>query len=517
MSHNKPSTEHLPTNFMTPILVIDKHLAVVKSNPYVEQLINVGEGHIGKSLFELPDVPSSVTDALRNAVMDLNNAHQWEFRGKQNERLLAIVQPTSTTEDEWLFTVTMQTNESLYIDLLSNLMREIELQGVEVLKQQQKTYSELEQQEDLLQSILANMPEAVLVIDNDGYFALCNEAARKMSPLFQKGIALLQWIYAHHFYVPSEINPNEIVLADEQNPFLKSLKGYRVSSLELYIKPKEQNIGGYHVSLSIQPLVTYQQHLDKGCLIIMSDISNRKQAEMELADSERRHRALLHTLPDTLFRVRADGTYLDYIPALNDIIPGATYIDNNVMNLLPTEVAEGLMRAITTCLEEQTLQIFNFEYAIDENNTYYEVRLSPINDKEVMGIARNVTDIIMAEYAFERSTNNYCSLLENMPNPIALVRQDGTLVWYNQHLNKLLSLEDNHQYTVYDFIGINDILRAQTGIQQCYTGETNRVCAFNLVLNNHKKTRVNATANLIFYRQEILVQINLTLHNKKHS
>ncbi len=249
----------------------------------------------------------------------------------------------------------------------------------------------------------------------------------------------------------------------------------------------------------------------------MSDISNRKQAEMELADSERRHRALLHTLPDTLFRVRADGTYLDYIPALNDIIPGATYIDNNVMNLLPTEVAEGLMHAITTCLEEQTLQIFNFEYAIDENNTYYEVRLSPINDKEVMGIARNVTDIIMAEYAFERSTNNYCSLLENMPNPIALIRQDGTLVWYNQHLNKLLSLEDNHQYTVYDFISINDILRAKTGIQQCYTGETNRVCAFNLVLNSHKKTRINATANLIFYRQEILVQINLTLHNKKHS
>ena len=46
-------------------------------------------------------------------------------------------------------------------------------------------------------------------------------------------------------------------------------------------------------------------------LLIIRDVTERKRQEQELQDSERRSRALLAAMPDNLFRISADGIFLD--------------------------------------------------------------------------------------------------------------------------------------------------------------------------------------------------------------
>ena len=50
-------------------------------------------------------------------------------------------------------------------------------------------------------------------------------------------------------------------------------------------------------------------------LAFIVDVSTRKRAERALRSSESKNRALLSAIPDMLFRVRADGTYLEFMSA----------------------------------------------------------------------------------------------------------------------------------------------------------------------------------------------------------
>src|SRR5207253_5382074 len=54
---------------------------------------------------------------------------------------------------------------------------------------------------------------------------------------------------------------------------------------------------------------------------IVREITDRKRQEEELRMSEQRSRALLEAIPDNMFRVRRDGTILDFHAKDSDVLP----------------------------------------------------------------------------------------------------------------------------------------------------------------------------------------------------
>ena len=44
---------------------------------------------------------------------------------------------------------------------------------------------------------------------------------------------------------------------------------------------------------------------------VVIDITDRKRAEADLQETEKRHRAILDAIPDLIVRMGRDGTYLD--------------------------------------------------------------------------------------------------------------------------------------------------------------------------------------------------------------
>ena len=134
----------------------------------------------------------------------------------------------------------------------------------------------------------------------------------------------------------------------------------------------------------------------------IEDISERQRAESELKASEVRLSALVRAMPDMMFRVRRDMTFLDVQMPQPDLFPvnPKQLIGIRVNDLpLPANLVQFGLTTIGRAFE--TGQFERVEYEIpmpDGSKRYQEARVSPSEGgDEAMIIVRDITDIKQAE------------------------------------------------------------------------------------------------------------------------
>ena len=110
---------------------------------------------------------------------------------------------------------------------------------------------------------------------------------------------------------------------------------------------------------------------------------------------EARHRALLEALPDLLLRLGADGTYLELGGDLSRLAnPPELVVGANVRDLLPSDVAEQLMRGVAAALSSGELATVNYRLRPHMGELRdFELRIAPVAAGEVLAIVRDVTDL----------------------------------------------------------------------------------------------------------------------------
>ena len=119
----------------------------------------------------------------------------------------------------------------------------------------------------------------------------------------------------------------------------------------------------------------------------------------ELREAEARQRALLSVLPDLMFRLHRDGTYLEFAGDLTRLAtPAAELLGANMHEILPAEVSRVLMGCVERALDTGEQQ--RVEYRL---RTYggedceFEARVVRAGEDEVVTIVRDVTELKRAE------------------------------------------------------------------------------------------------------------------------
>ena len=132
---------------------------------------------------------------------------------------------------------------------------------------------------------------------------------------------------------------------------------------------------------------------------IQNDITRSVQAEQALADSEAHHRAMLQAIPDLIFRIRADGTYLDCHVPDNDILFESpdNFIGQKIEAIMPPDFAAHSMELIAEVLRTGEMGKYEYELPVDHELRQYEARIVPAGRDEVLVIARDVTARQQAE------------------------------------------------------------------------------------------------------------------------
>jgi PAS domain S-box-containing protein len=135
------------------------------------------------------------------------------------------------------------------------------------------------------------------------------------------------------------------------------------------------------------------------------DITDRKEAEQKLRQSEATNRALVQAIPDLLIRLHRNGTFLDihYGSNVRVFNLDKAQIDKHIQDVLPPATAEVMLQTIQAALQTQQIRVDERQIEFNGKIYYEETRIVPCGNDEVLIIVRDVTDRKNAELELQRA------------------------------------------------------------------------------------------------------------------
>ena len=123
-------------------------------------------------------------------------------------------------------------------------------------------------------------------------------------------------------------------------------------------------------------------------------IRRRRQWGENLMKSKAKINALLGAIPDSLLRVRGDGTLLESVTE-NEFSPAeqfGQFRGVRIDTIWPPEIEKKIMRRIRSSLTTGAIQIFDYQLHISGEEYHYEARIVKTGEDEVLVILRDVTE-----------------------------------------------------------------------------------------------------------------------------
>ncbi|MDB9529400.1 diguanylate cyclase [Oscillatoria sp. CS-180] len=172
-------------------------------------------------------------------------------------------------------------------------------------------------------------------------------------------------------------------------------------------------------------------------LFIIRDITDRKVTEIALQHSEAENRAIISAIPDLIFRLHRNGTFLAYFRCskTQDLIDKTENpIGNNIYkyarNTFYQNLIDKQMQVVHQVLDTQEMMAYEQQVPLDKTLRYEEVRIIPNGKDEVLVIVRDINDRKEAELALQQSETQKQAILTAIPDLIFYVRNDGTILEY---------------------------------------------------------------------------------------
>jgi PAS domain S-box-containing protein len=182
---------------------------------------------------------------------------------------------------------------------------------------------------------------------------------------------------------------------------------------------------------------------------VLLDITDRKQVEEALRQSEATKNRMLRAMPDLLIWMTAEGTYIDFIEGseINCFLSRAETVGKSLFEVLPAELAQQRMDAAQRALRTGEVQVYEQQFTLQGEIRYEEVRMVAIGDDKLLTIVRDVTDRKRAEAELEAQQVFLRQLIDVIPNPVFVKDAEGRFVVANRALAAI------HHCTVDEILG----------------------------------------------------------------
>jgi PAS domain S-box-containing protein len=216
--------------------------------------------------------------------------------------------------------------------------------------------------------------------------------------------------------------------------------------------------------------------------ILSHDITEQVENRRRIMQSEESNKALLHAVPDLLFKVNKEGVFTDYRPssesnksAFERLLNSEQIIGERVDKVIvDQEVAEEILNNVNRVLrnEEVITKNISISYDKEDGKIHFENRYAKINDDEVVIISRNVTDTVEYEHKLIESVKEKEILLKEVHHRVknnlqvinsilnlqsSYVTDEETLQIIIESQNRIRSMSYIHEslYQTKDFSSIN--------------------------------------------------------------
>src|SRR5690349_14526294 len=284
---------------------------------------------------------------------------------------------------------------------------------------------DLEQTMSLLAATLDSTADGILVVNSDGHVTTCN---RTFAELWRIPPALLATrdderlidhvadqvadpdafrrkirdVYAH----PDAVTKDELAFKDGR-------------VFERYSMP--QRLDGHIV----------------GRVWSFRDVTDRRRAEARLAESETRLRAIIHSEPECVKLMAADGTLLEMNPAglaMLEADRADQVVGHNAIPIVVPGDREAFSELLARVFRGESGMLEFSVVGLKGTSRRLEMRAVPLRDPAgavtaMLAVTRDVTERRRSAEVLRQSEERFRALVENSSDSIALVSRDGRILF----------------------------------------------------------------------------------------
>ncbi len=179
---------------------------------------------------------------------------------------------------------------------------------------------------------------------------------------------------------------------------------------------------------------------DRGMLERSLELSSQ-----ELLRANADMRAVFQAFPDIFFRIDTHGTILDCRGgmATDLLLPLEKLLGKKIQEIPLGEVGTKFLDAIRFMGEKKSLVDVEYSLMSQGKEYFYEARLVPLLENQIIVIVRNITDRKQAEENLRNTLSLLGATLESTADGILVVDQQGKIVSFNRKFVEMWSIPDD--------------------------------------------------------------------------
>jgi|GEM_PF-5159711 len=229
---------------------------------------------------------------------------------------------------------------------------------------------------------------------------------------------------------------------------------------------------------------------EKLALVILSDITQQKETEYKLRQSEERLRSTLESMSDLVFSIDKEGRFSDlYQPdsESNLMVPREIFTGQHYNDILPPQYAKLIDDAFNN-LKAGKSKVQEVEYTVETGGVinWYSSKISRRHDPDgnfdgITIVSKDITTLKETEQQLHEKEVKLSSILDTVPDMVYEINPDGTVVFSNREAVEKLgwSVAKEGKVKLTDFLG-EDELEANRDLIEHFLGQ--RDVLFNQVL-----------------------------------
>ncbi len=162
----------------------------------------------------------------------------------------------------------------------------------------------------------------------------------------------------------------------------------------------------------------------------------------QLRASDAKNKAILQALPDAIFRLSRQRTFLEVFaaPHFKTYAPPQEFLGKEISEVLPAPIARMITRAIDRARQTGQKQVLNYELPTAGQVLHFEAYLVSSENEETLAIVRDITARKLAEKTM-REFEVFRLIAEASPIAMTMTRwSDGAILFANQHAARLLAV-----------------------------------------------------------------------------
>lgn len=359
------------------------------------------------------------------------------------------------------------------------------------ITERKKVVEALRKSEERFRLLAENIPSVIYLCKNDSKWSMIfiNEQVESLTG------------YPHEEFINNRISFSELYHPDDSESIYREVENALAHqrSFHLIYRIKHQN--GNWIWIEEFGTGIYENNKVISIEGMLSDITNRKQAEKELLESETRFKAL-HNASFGGITIHDKGIIIECNKGLSDIT-GFSYeelIGMNGLLLISDDTREKVIANISSGYEKAYEAV-----GVKKNGDRYPLRLEARNipyKGDVVRVVefRDITESKQAEEKLEKLNERFILATDSAKIGVWDLDLLNNFLTWDDRMFQLYGLEKSqfdHAYTTWiKSVHPDDIERAMNDVQQAINGEKDFKTEFRIILPNKEIRYLKAYAQV---------------------